>query len=290
MPSARPNHGLNTIIVEALDDPRLAGALTPYRNQKDTYLRALRDGGTGLAGPDGLFMAEGELVVGKLIQSEHRVVSVLVTPARLEAMADALATLPRQTPIMVAERRVIEGIIGFDLHRGVLALGRRERVPSAAEVLDRARRVVVCEDLANHDNVGGIFRNVACLAGEGGGVLLSLGCCDPLYRKSLRVSMGHALGVPFARLSCWPGGLGALRGAGFTVLAATPAPEAADVRELADGVGARVAVLVGAEGPGLTAGAMAMADLRVRIPMAPGADSLNVATSVAVVLSHLAGV
>ena len=285
--SSAPRHpGLNTIEVADLADAGLDSLLGPYRNQKDAWLRACRDGGTGLS--DGLFMAEGELVVRTLLESEHRVVSVLCTPTRLEGMAGDLAALPPETPILVAERRVIESVVGFDLHRGILALGERSAPPTAGELIERCRVLVVCEDLANHDNTGAVFRNLACLVGEGAGVLLSPGCCDPLYRKGLRVSMGHALRLPFARLEPWPSGLEKVVAAGLETVALTPAGDAENILTLEHNPNTKLAFLVGAEGPGLTAATMGLASRRVRIPMAAGADSLNVATSLAVALSHLA--
>lgn len=291
MSSAHPHPSLNTIEVADPGDPALDHLLAPYRNQKDAWLRAQRDGSTGLGG--GLFMAEGELVVRALVESGarsgHRVVSVLCTPTRLAGIADALGRLPRGTPVLVAERPVIEQIVGFDLHRGILALGERAGPPTADEVIARCRVLVVCEDLANHDNTGAVFRNLACLAGEGAGVLLSPGCCDPLYRKSLRVSMGHALRLPFAGLEPWPGGLERLGVAGFTTLALTPGDGAEDLRTIKHNANIKTALLLGAEGPGLSGGALARAARRVRIPMAAGADSLNVATALAVALSHLWG-
>ena len=289
MSSAYPHPSLNTIEVADPADPALDRLLAPYRNQKDAWLRAQRDGSTGRGG--GLFMAEGELVVRALVESGarsgHRVVSVLCTPTRLGGMAEVLGRLPAGAPVLVAERGVIEQIVGFDLHRGILALGERASPPTADELIARCRVLVVCEDLANHDNTGAVFRNLACLAGEEAGVLLSPGCCDPLYRKSLRVSMGHALRLPFARLEPWPGGLERLAGAGFTTLALTPGDGAEDIRAIKHNANIRLAILLGAEGSGLTGGALARAARRVRIPMAPGADSLNVATALAVALSHL---
>ncbi|HZW10585.1 MAG TPA: RNA methyltransferase [Phycisphaerales bacterium] len=289
MPSARRTQLLNTIAVDDLEDPRLE----PYRNQKDAWLRSQRDGGTGIG--EGLFLAEGELVVRALLDSGHQVVSVLCTPSRLEAMGESLGRLDPATPVFVADRPVLERIVGFDLHRGILAAGRRAQPPTAADIVDRAGLLVLCEDLTNHDNMGSIFRNVGCLIGGAdpkaarapAAVLLSPRCCDPLYRKSLRVSMGHVLRVPFARLEPWPKGLGLVRAAGFEIAALTPSEPGIPVTLLKHNPHKRAALLVGTEGAGLGAGSLALADARVRIPMAPGADSLNVATALAIALSHL---
>ncbi len=300
MTSAHRHPSLNTITITSLDACDPGELLDPYRNQKDAWLRAQASGGTGIEGQpgDGLFMAEGELVVGSLLESAHRVVSVLCTPRRLETMRERFGSLPTGTPILVAERPVVEQIVGFDLHRGVLALGQRTDPPAATDLLETARLLVLCEGLANHDNIGAVFRNVACLAGAGGGVgggvgaavLLSPDCCDPLYRKSLRVSMGHALRLPFARLDPWAEGLEAVRTAGFETIALTPDPAAEDIRHYKQTPNTKPALLLGAEGPGLEEGTLAGASRRVRIPMAAGADSLNVATALAVALSHLVGV
>jgi tRNA G18 (ribose-2'-O)-methylase SpoU len=280
---------LNIVRPADESDPRLL----PYRNQKDAWLRAQRAGGTGLA--DGLFLAEGEIVVRTLLDSPHRTLSVLCTQARLLAMTDALARLGPETPVFVADRPLLERIVGFDLHRGILALGARTDPPTAADLLARARLLVLCEDIANHDNLGAIFRNTACLVGSASAgdalvpaaVLLSPRCCDPLYRKALRVSMGHALRVPFARLEQWPRSLEAVKLAGFRLLALSPDPAGKDMSQAKQHPIDRLALLVGAEGPGLSPEALAAASERIRIPMAPGADSLNVATALAIALSHL---
>ncbi|APU17662.1 SpoU rRNA methylase family protein [Actinoalloteichus fjordicus] len=175
-------------------------------------------------------------------------------------------------------------IVGFHLNRGVLAVADRAPRPSAEELLSTARTLAVLEGIGDHENLGALFRNAAALGIDG--VLLGGGCADPLYRRSVRVSMGHVLRVPFAELRPWPDGLGALREAGFRVAALTPDASALPLShfELASGQGA---VLLGSEGPGLTAEAMDWADLRVRIPMAVGVDSLNVATAAAIAFHHL---
>lgn len=275
--------------VEDPDDPRL----DPYRSQKDAWLRARRDNSTGLDA--GLFLAEGELVVRALVDSPCPVVSLLTTPTRLRTIEDLLARLPRDAHVFVAPDALVERIVGFDLHRGVLALGRRVSAPK--DLAARARVVLVAEDLSNHDNVGALFRNAAGLLGipdirrEGPipcAVLLSPRCCDPLYRKSLRVSMGYALRVPFERVEDWPGGLARLREDGFHVVALTPGEGAEPIGEHRTPPGKRLALLVGGEGAGLTPRALASADARVRIPMASGVDSLNVATAAALAVFALA--
>lgn len=295
--SAMPRADLNTILIDSIDDPRVE----VYRNQRDAWLRAAHnpervaggeDGGSadGLAGGlrGGLFMAEGILVVEQLARSGHRADSVLLTPERLASHADLLGSFASGTPIFVAEPSVMNGIVGFKIHRGMLAAGHRGRERSLGEATGRARVGVLMEDLANHDNVGGIFRSVGALAGEGGCVLLSERTCDPLYRKALRVSVGQALRVPWARV----GGevarpIGELRREGWTVAAlATDAGGmtlGGFVRTLRRD--ARVMLTVGAEGPGLSEAVRRAADACVRIPMDPAVDSLNVTVAASIALA-----
>ena len=160
--------------------------------------------------------------------------------------------------------------------------------PDGGQAAVRAERLVVLEGIANPDNMGGIFRNAAAFGAAG--VVIGPGCCDPLYRKAIRVSMGAALTVPFAEAGPeWPRGVEELRQAGFRVLALTPAAGAVDVAAAAAAAGGRVALLAGSEGEGLTEAAMALSDLRVRIPLAPGTDSLNVATAVGIALHRFRG-
>jgi tRNA G18 (ribose-2'-O)-methylase SpoU len=170
--------------------------------------------------------------------------------------------------------------VGFHLNRGVLAVADGAAPPDPLALAASARLLAVAEGINDHENLGSLFRNAAALGVDG--VLLGPRCADPLYRRSVRVSMGHVLRVPFAALPGeWPGSLDALRAAGLTVVALTPAPDAVPLAA-AGLAGTRTALLLGAEGPGLSAAALGAADLRVRIPMATGVDSLNVATAAAV--------
>lgn len=273
--------GPQFVPVEDLSHP----GLEPYRDQKDAWLRVQRDGGTGLGG---LFLAEGEIVARELFASKFHVRSVLVTPARLLSMRDAIEELPAGTPVFVAERGVAEGIVGFDMHRGVLALGERGEAPTLASVVEGAQCLLVLEGLSNHDNVGSLYRSLSALGPAGSAVVLGPGCADPFYRKSLRVSMGHVLRLPTAWALDWPGDVRAIEVAGFRTVALTPDPAAASI----GGVDlrcppVRIALMLGAEGPGLTDGAMSAVTQRVRIPMNDGVDSLNVGVAAAVALAGL---
>ena len=243
-----------------------------------------------------MFVAEGRLAVAALLRSTYEVASLLVDERRVAAAATLVADAEAAgAPVYVAAPEVVAATVGFDLHRGIVAVGRRPpgiepdgllRAVTAAAAAGRRRAVVlVAEGLNDHENLGGLFRNAAAFGV--GGVLLDPSSADPLYRRCVRVSVGHVLGVPFARLAPWPGGLEAVRAAGFTLVALTPGREGAPVvplgRFAATAAAApAVAVVVGAEGPGLSEAARAAADVAVAVPMAPGVDSLNVATAAAV--------
>jgi len=269
--------GLNLITMTDADDPRLA----LYMNLKDAWLRIQRDQPTREA-QLGRFIAEGELVLSQLVGSRYPTESVLVMPQRLDSCAEALSRLPTEVPIYVAERALLEQIVGFDLHRGVLAVGVRTPAEPIEQMLSDARAAVVLEDLSNHDNVGGLFRSVAALGGRECPILLSPRCADALYRKSIRVSMGQALNVPWATLEPWPDQLATVRSAGFRLIALTLSDDAVDL-DAAD-LGPRPAFMLGAEGPGLTDAAISQADVRVRIPVDQRADSLNVGVAGALAL------
>jgi tRNA G18 (ribose-2'-O)-methylase SpoU len=182
--------------------------------------------------------------------------------------------------VYVGDEALLEAVTGFHVHRGALASMQRTPLPSAAAVLERARRIVVLEDIVNHTNLGAIFRSAAALGMDA--ALLTPSCADPLYRRSVRVSMGTVFALPYARLDSWPGGLTTLSEHGFRTIALTPGPTAIDMRDLRFGPEEKVALLLGTEGEGLSDPALAAADLRVRIPMAAGVDSLNVAAAAAV--------
>lgn len=226
----------------------------------------------------GLVIAEGVLVAQRMLASRFCPHALLGTDRRLTELAEDL--LGVDIPFYRASAEVMAEVVGFHLNRGVLAAARRPPELSLAEVLATARTVAVLEGVNDHENLGSIFRNAAGLGVDA--VVFGAGCADPLYRRSVRVSMGHALLVPFAKAAHWPRDLEVLRNNGFRLLAMTPDPNAAALAEVVEGMeGDKVAVLVGAEGPGLTETAMRAADARVRIPMSRGTDSLNVATAAA---------
>jgi tRNA G18 (ribose-2'-O)-methylase SpoU len=269
------------IPIQSLSDPRIAD----YANLRDRQLRQIHHPGTH----SGIFIAEGELVVRQLIESPLKVRSILLTPQRLATMQDAFAALRVPTPVYLADQALMNQIVGFNIHRGILAAGNRPVPPDLDAMLPRLRTLTILENLANHDNIGGIFRAAAALAGlSSSAILLSPQCADPLYRKAIRVSMGAALRLPFAILDPWPDCLHILKRHGFTLIALTP-EGATDLGHATSELlhGLRPALLLGAEGPGLSPQTLAAADLTVRIPMHPGADSLNVVTAAAIALHTL---
>ena len=264
--------------VVPVDDPA-DGRLADYVGLTDPDLRRRRE--QPGRGDGGFFIAEGLVVIRHLLRSPYRVRSLLLTPRRLGVLAGDLEGVG--APVYVGTQEVVDAVSGFHLHRGALASAHRRPLPDAAGLAAGARRVVVTEGVGDHENLGALFRNAAAFGA--GAVVLDPASADPLYRRAIRVSMGHVLRVPFARARRWPGVLADLRGLGFEVIALTPGPDAEDLATVAPR--ARQALVVGAEGGGLSAAAVAAADRRVRIPMAPGVDSLNVATAAAVALYRL---
>jgi tRNA G18 (ribose-2'-O)-methylase SpoU len=293
-----------------LSDPH-DSRVVEYRNVPDGAL--LRE--------KGLFVAEGRLVVRQLVTASRLLPqSLLVTEAALASLMDLLLAMP-DLPVYVAPQVVLNDIVGFNIHRGCLAIGLRpprmalsdlvNKPPAGAPEEERdtrgrtmsgtalggesvsgrhahaISRALVLERVSNVDNVGGIFRSVAALGGHA--VILSPGCGDPLYRKAIRTSMGATLRVPFALAEQWPAALGELTEAGFLLVALTPAPGADLLEDVAADIQARprVALILGAEGEGLSPAALESAHLRVRIPMASGIDSINVTMAAAIALYRI---
>ncbi|HUQ86193.1 MAG TPA: RNA methyltransferase [Vicinamibacterales bacterium] len=254
--------------VNALDDPRVSA----YRHIADpNRLLALN-----------LFVAEGRLVVRRLLDlQDWSIESILLTQPAAEALADIL---PKTTaPIYIADQAVMNGVAGFNIHRGCLALVKRPQTAT----LDRIAagplsRVLVLEGVNNPDNVGGLFRSAAAFGIDL--VVLGPDTGDPLYRKAIRTSMGATLSLPFVKTAQWPGAIVDLRTDGFTVIALTPALSAAALDEIFPH--AKLALLVGSEGSGLSEAAMRAATLRIRIPTTPDVDSLNVTTAASIAMYH----
>ena len=259
------------IPIDDPDDPRIAA----YRDVKE------RD----LVGREGRFIAEGAVVLRTLLTaSRHETLSLLIADKRIAGLAPMLEALPATVPVYSARQEVLDAIAGFPLHRGILGLGRAAPAPEPDVLLaglgPRATVLVLC-GIGNHDNVGGIFRNAAAFGVDA--VLLDSGCCDPLYRKAIRVSVGAALRVPFVRIPVGSDPVALLERHGFAAVSLSPAGAVtlAGLRRPE-----RAALLLGAEGPGLPASVLARTRT-VRIPMAPDFDSLNVATTSGIVLHHL---
>jgi len=254
-------------------DPRVA----VYRNLRDVELRK------SLEAEHGVFVVEGLRSVRALLESPFPVISFLLTPSRLTAAADIVESAERQgSPVYVAGSDIFDGIAGFHVHRGVLALAERLPMRHPRLLLAKTDAVVIVEGVNDHENLGAIFRNSAALGA--GAVLLDPHCSDPLYRRSVRVSLGHVLRVPFTRLTEWPGAISDLQADGFTVVALDPGAR--------DAIGSmtpltKVALMVGSEGDGLSEAARRLANRNVRIPLMPGVDSLNVATALAIGLQRL---
>ena len=258
--------------VESPDDPRLAD----FADLTDVARRS------SLESEHGFFVAEGELVVLRALRAGYPLRTLLLGAQRWAALQPLLATVTEQRPeatVLVAAPDLLRQVTGFNVHRGVLASFDRLPPATPESLLRTARRVAVMEGLNNTTNLGAVFRNAAGLGMDG--VLLDPLCCDPLYRRAVRVSMGEVFAVPYARLERWPHDLGLLRASGLRVMALTPGGSQ-ELDRLTLEPGDRVAVLLGAEGPGLSDEALAYADLRVRIPMSGGVDSLNVGSAAAV--------
>lgn len=256
------------------DDP----AVADYTRLTDVALRSRHEPSKGL------YIAESSTVIRRAVAAGHRPRSFLMAPRWLESMADVLLEVGAgergDVPVYVADEEVLERLTGFHLHRGALAAMHRPPLAPVADLVAGARRVAILEDVVDHTNVGAAFRSAAALGVDA--VLVTPRCADPLYRRSVRVSMGTVFQVPWTRIDPWPGGVETLRDAGFTVAALALADHAVTLDDVAADPPERLAWVLGTEGDGLTRGAVEAADLVVRIPMAGGVDSLNVAAAAAV--------
>ncbi len=255
-------------------DPRLAD----YTSLRDVNLRK------SLEAEHGLFMAEGEKVIRRAILAGYPVRSLLMARRWVEPLSDVLG----DATVYVVDDDVAEAVTGFAVHRGALASMERRVLPPVSEVAAGPRRILVLEDLVDHGNVGAIFRCAAALGVEA--VILSPRCADPLYRRSVKVSMGAVFAIPYARMANWHDGLRELRDDGFSLLALTPDQSATPLYKVP--LGERVALMLGAEGDGLSSRWLDEADHPVCIPMSSGAmdlgvDSLNVVAAAAIACHDL---
>ncbi|CAN5129127.1 RNA methyltransferase [soil metagenome] len=252
--------------LQSADDTRLRD----YVDLRDVHLRKL------LETERGIFLAEGEKVVRRAVESGNTPRSFLMSPRWLEGLADVLAA--HDVPCYVLDDASIEALTGFHVHRGALAALERPELPAAADVLAAARRVVVIEDVMDHTNVGAIFRSAAGLGFDA--ILLSPRCADPLYRRAIKVSMGSVFWLPYARIDDWFAAPELLAEHGFQTIALSLADDAVPLDEIV--LQDKVALLLGSEGHGLTDHWSSRADVRAVIPMAAHIDSLNVAAAAAV--------
>ncbi len=253
-------------------DPRLVD----YRDLTDVALRR------SLEPERGLYMAEGAKVIARAVDAGHRPRSALVSERWLPSVEPLI---PADVPVYVAPAELLEDVTGYQVHRGALAAMHRPGLPALADLVRDARRVVVLEGVVDHTNVGAIFRSAAALGADA--VVVSPTCADPLYRRSVKVSMGTVFQVPWTRAEEWPGALEELRALGFSVAGLALTDDAVPLDRFASTVGERVALVLGTEGDGLSRRALAHVDRAVVIPMRGGVDSLNVAAASAVALWEL---
>jgi tRNA G18 (ribose-2'-O)-methylase SpoU len=268
---AVPHLDLQTVTDSA--DDRLAD----YVSLTDVALRSKHEPAKGL------YIAESSTVLGRALAAGHRPRSVLLAPRWVPDLERMLAELPDDDLVVtafVADEPVLEAITGFHVHRGALAAMQRPALASVASVLVGARRVAVLEDIVDHTNVGAAFRSAAALGVDA--VLVTPQCADPFYRRSVRVSMGTVFQVPWTRVPSWPAGVDELRAAGFVTAALALSDDSITLDDLVTEAPERLALVLGAEGHGLKAQTIAACDRVVRIPMAGGVDSLNVAAAAAV--------
>jgi tRNA G18 (ribose-2'-O)-methylase SpoU len=253
------------------DDPRLGD----YARLTDVAHRVRREPA------DGVFIAEGATVLQRALDAGFAPRSLLLAPNRVGPAAQlASAVAARGAPVYVAGPEILERLTGYHVHRGLLAAMDRRPLPELGELLSGARRVVVCEDIVDHTNLGALFRAAAGFGIDA--VLVTPSCSDPLYRRAIRTSMGTVFALPWTRLNAWPADLDLLRDAGFSVVALSPAADGLELGEFAARAPVRIAWVLGTEGAGLAPATIENSDFRVHIRMSPGVDSLNVASAAAV--------
>lgn len=250
--------------------------LRDYRDLTDVVLRRLSEPAGGL------YIAESTKVIERALAAGHRPRSVLTLEKWLPDIENLLRDQDADVPVYVGESDLLQQLTGFNLHRGALASMHRPPLASVADTVRGATRIIVLEDIVDHTNVGAIFRSVAGLGADA--VLITPRCADPYYRRSVRVSMGTVLQIPWTRLPDWPKGKDELAALGFHLAALALSPDAVTLDEYAGDPPERIALMVGTEGDGLSRSALAAADVVVTIPMMHGVDSLNVASAGAVAL------
>jgi tRNA G18 (ribose-2'-O)-methylase SpoU len=266
-------------VTEAVDDPG-DPRVADFIGLRDHELRRRRESAGGDL--DGIFVAEGDLVLERALRAGYRPRAVLVDARRSQPLPPAL---PAGCPVYAAGPEVVHRITGYHLHRGILGTFERRPVPPVADVIAGRRRVVVGENLVNPTNLGVIARSAVALGWEA--LVLDRTSCDPLYRRAARVAMGEVYALPHAWADDFPAGLSPLVAAGFTLVALTPAVDAPALDELGLGPDDRVALVLGSEGPGLRPDTLAAVDVRARIPMAGAVDSLNVGAAAAIACYEL---
>jgi len=260
--------------LESAEDPRVSD----YTTLTDVHLRKLREP------QEGMYIAESSKVLRRALAAGHQPRSFFLAEKWLEDLDDVFEAYP-DVPVFIGKAALLEEITGFHLHRGAMAAMHRPAPVPLAQLLSNAQRVAVLEDIVDHTNVGAIFRSAAALGVDA--VLVSPRCGDPLYRRSVRVSMGTVFQIPWARLESWPESLAGLQEQGFTVAAMELTDDALTLDELAARDYPKLALVLGTEGAGMSEETLAAVDLTVKIPMRAGVDSLNVAAASAVAFWEL---
>lgn len=264
---------MRIVPIESIDDPRLEF----FTHMTDVALRRQTEPESGL------YLAESTKVIERVLAVGHRPVAVLSSPRWVPQLEQLL--VGHDVDVFVGEETTLAELTGFHLHRGAIASMARPELVPVAEIVSDARTVVVLENIVDHTNVGAIFRSVAALGADA--VLVTPDTADPLYRRSVRVSMATVLQVPWTRISSWPEGITELKELGFTVAALALSDDSISLAEFTAEGHDKVAIVFGSEGHGLTAKTLANSDRVVRIPMSHGVDSLNVAAASAVTLYAL---